>query len=111
MATKRKKLIGPGHKIASIYGVLFVIGMFIFFSIRWNSYRTPNITKETYDFSITKNSPLLKKLKNGISESRDYYGRVTVTNTTQSGSFPWINSTQKIDTVYMSKEQWRKLSQ
>ena len=111
MATQRKTLVGPGHKILGIYGFLFVVGVFLFLTIRWASYRSPHIqSKSSYDFPIDKNSVLLKRLKNGISGSRDYYGRVTTTNTTQAGSFPWVNTIQTIDTQYMSKEEWRKLS-
>mgnify|MGYP000874352804 CR=1 FL=1 len=87
--------MNQGLKVLITYSLIIILGVFLFMSARWYSYRTPKVERHTYEKSIERGDPLLKRFKNKPKEGMVYYQSVEVTTTDSAGAFPFLADTKR----------------
>lgn len=101
--------MSKGIKIFAVYAFVMFIGAFLYMSARWYSYRTPHVERKTYEKTIERSDPILKRFKNKPKEGLIYFQSIEVTTTDSAGSFPFLADT-KYDTVITtwSRPSWNE---
>jgi len=90
--------MNKGSKMFLTYTFLFAVGIFMFMSARWYSYRKPRVQHEMYGRPIERGDAILNRFKNKPKEGMVYYQTIEVTTTDSAGNFPFLADTKR-DTI------------
>ncbi len=77
-------------KTVGFYAFLFLLSIFLFMTVRWLNYRTPQVDKVVYEEEIKRGDPLISRFKNKPKDGVFYFKTITITKTVKAGRFPFL---------------------
>lgn len=97
-------------QISIFYSAVVMLSIFLYLTVRWMKYKTPQVEISVLQYSVDKTDPLLIKSNIAVVDDKYYYGLDSTFVTIYAGTFPLLEKKTVTRTSRWSRPIWAELN-